>query len=135
MLTVGSTKIEPEADGSSINPNDPFFAEVTNEIRSPLRASRTTIFPRGGTHVVSTVPILFVRLRRFRAISHENRTSPVDCLNANEASHNVSAPVTYWSSFRNTTGTVTFDAGTKTGQADITIDMTTVTSPRASKVY
>ncbi len=72
------------------------------------------------------------------------------------ASHAVAAPVTYQvdpthtyprfsyshfglstqlSSFRNTTGTVTFDAEAKTGQADITIDMTTVTSPRASKVY
>jgi polyisoprenoid-binding protein YceI len=63
------------------------------------------------------------------------------------ASHAVAAPVTYQvdpthtyprfsyshfglstqlSSFRKTTGTVTFDAVAKTGQADITIDMTTV---------
>ncbi len=63
------------------------------------------------------------------------------------ASHAVAAPVTYQvdpthtyprfsyshfglstqlSSFRKTTGTVTFDATAKTGQADITIDMTTV---------
>lgn len=63
------------------------------------------------------------------------------------ASHAIAAPVTYQvdpthtyprfsyshfglstqlSSFRKTTGTVTFDAKAKTGQADITIDMTTV---------
>lgn len=63
------------------------------------------------------------------------------------ASHAVAAPVTYQvdpthtyprfsyshfglstqlSSFRKTTGTVTFDAVAKSGQADITIDMTTV---------
>lgn len=63
------------------------------------------------------------------------------------ASHAIAAPVTYQvdpthtyprfsyshfglstqlSSFRKTTGTVTFDAVAKTGQADITIDMTTV---------
>jgi polyisoprenoid-binding protein YceI len=62
-------------------------------------------------------------------------------------SHAMAAPVTYQvdpthtyprfsyshfglstqlSSFRKTTGTVTFDAKAKTGQADITIDMTTV---------
>ena len=71
MLTVGSTKIEPEADGSSINPNDPFFAEVTSEIRSPLRASRTTIFPRGGTHVVSTVHSLIVSLGHVGAAAYQ----------------------------------------------------------------
>ena len=63
------------------------------------------------------------------------------------ASHAIAAPVTYQvdpthtyprfsyshfglstqlSSFRKTTGTVTFDSKAKTGQADITIDMTTV---------
>lgn len=63
------------------------------------------------------------------------------------ASHAIAAPLTYQvdpthtyprfsyshfglstqlSSFRKTTGTITFDAKTKTGQADITIDMTTV---------
>lgn len=63
------------------------------------------------------------------------------------ASHAVAAPVTYQvdpthtyprfsyshfglstqlSSFRKTTGTITFDGVAKTGQADITIDMTTV---------
>ena len=63
--------------------------------------------------------------RRFPFCSSDFGVSARYHTNANEASHNVSAPVTYWSSFRNTTGTVTFDAGTKTGQADITIDMTT----------
>jgi len=48
----------PEASVSNTNPNDPFTAQVANENRSPLRASRTTTFPRAGTNVVSTVGIL-----------------------------------------------------------------------------
>lgn len=43
MAGPANTTKEPEADGSNINPNEPFSAEVENEIRSPLRASRTTI--------------------------------------------------------------------------------------------
>ena len=66
-------KEEPEASVSSTNPNDPFTAEMTNENRSPLRASRTTIFPRAGTHVASTVAMLIDALARDSAITHDER--------------------------------------------------------------
>jgi len=65
-------KKEPEASVSNTNPNDPFTAEVANENRSPLRASRTTTFPRAGTNVVLTVRILKQSLARVGASAHEN---------------------------------------------------------------
>jgi hypothetical protein len=56
--SASAERKEPEASVSNTNPNDPFTAEVANENRSPLRASRTTTFPRAGTNVVSTVMML-----------------------------------------------------------------------------
>jgi len=58
---------------------------MENEIRSPLRASRTTIFPRGGTDVVSTVPTLLALRRPVGAVSHQNQTAPVESLNLDES--------------------------------------------------
>jgi len=62
----------PEASVSNTNPNDPFTAQVANENRSPLRASRTTTFPRAGTNVVSTVGILQRSSALIGASAHQN---------------------------------------------------------------
>ena len=59
-----------------LTPTIPFTAEMGNEIRSPLRASRTTNFPRGGTHVVSTVAVSSVNRRFLSALSHQTRRNP-----------------------------------------------------------